>query len=214
MSQSRLTRPPPPSDRARAPQVGRPTFAWLPVAGLCSGVSQECRPPTRVASRPIPALAGLLESTVEVATARFGPATTERVLGQDRWVMYRGSGWSLRVRARQSSPGVPARVRSWTVAFEEGYESLADACEALGLRPVILGPRPPDVSSAEPCSSAEPRSSAQLPSGAEPPTLLRCALRDDRSSRVHSLTASRGPGGIRSVTAFDEPPDWESEASG
>ena len=132
-------------------------------------------------SGPILDLNGLLEETAEAASERLGIAGVDRVLGEDRWMVFEGRGWSLRLRARPKRIGGPARVRSWTVTFDPGFPSLEAACGALALPP------PP-------------------PTAGRGPTRLR--LPDACSGRTHSLTAVERGGLIRSVTAFDEPPDW------
>lgn len=135
-------------------------------------------------SGPILDLNGLLEETAEAASERFGIADVDRVLGEDRWMVFVGRGWSLRLRARPKRNGGPARVRSWTVTFDPGLPSLEAACSALALPP-------------------------PAPTIGRGPIRLR--LPTVRSGRSHSLTAVERDGLIRSVTAFDEPPDWGGE---
>lgn len=123
---------------------------------------------------------GLLGETAESALERFGTAEVDRALGEDRWMVFEGAGWSLRLRARPERFGAHAVVRSWTVSFDRGFESLADALAALGL--------------------------PEIGTGADPGS-LRLPLTDARG-RVHSLTADERAGRVRSITAFDEPPEW------
>lgn len=126
-------------------------------------------------------LRDLLGATAEAAIARFGLPAADRRAGGDRWLVFRNSAWSLRLRARPRRAGGPARVRSWTVAWPAGFDTLGDALRAIGL----------------PGSSTVPDSGA-----------LRLPL-PDGAGRLHSLTASRREGRIRSISGFDEPPDWE-----
>ena len=71
------------------------------------------------------------------------------------------------------------------MACERGFDTLADALRALGL--------------ADATRSAAPGE-------------LRLPL-SDRGGRPHSLTAAERAGRIHAVSAFDEPPDWESDPS-
>ncbi len=132
-------------------------------------------------SGPLLDLGGLLGETEKTASERFGVVAVDRVLGEDRWMVFEGTGWSLRLRARPGRAGEPARVRSWTVTFEQGFATLEAACEALAL------PAPPPT--------ADPRT-------------LRFPFPDVRSRRIHSLTATVRRGLVLSLTGFDEPPDW------
>ncbi|WP_420446981.1 hypothetical protein [Candidatus Palauibacter sp.] len=133
-----------------------------------------------------PDVRGLLGAPLEIAFERYGRAGADRVAGLDRWLRFEGPGWSLRLRARPGGDGGPARVRSWTAAFARGFDTMADAQRALGL------PTPK-------------RPAATAASGD-----LRRPLRDE-AGRVHSLTAVLRAGRIRSVSGFDEPPDWEPD---
>lgn len=117
------------------------------------------------------------------ALERFGAAAADRRAGADRWLRFEGPGWSMRLRARPRREGGAALIRSWTVAFAHGFETVAGAMRALGL-PV------PD-----------------LPTETVPPGDLRQPLRDE-AGRVHSLTAAVKAGRVRAVSGFDEPPDW------
>lgn len=80
------------------------------------------------------------------------------------------------------------------MTFDDGLETFAAACEAVGLA-VVDAPE-----------------AVAVRGGAAGDAMLRCALPDFGNDRVDSLTASRTLGRIRSMTAFDEPPDWMSEA--
>ena len=131
---------------------------------------------------PLLDLNGLLGETAETLSERFGVVAVDRVLGEDRWMVFEGAGWSLRIRARPQRTGGTAHVRSWTVTFERPtFATLRAACLALAL----------------PVDEASPDS--------EP---LRTPLPDLSSGLTHSLTAVERAGFIRSVTGFDEPPDW------
>ena len=122
----------------------------------------------------------LLGARAEAALERFGQPVADRRAGRDRWLVFEGPGGSLRLRARPRRPGASARIRSWTATFRHGFDTLADALRALGLE--------------------EP---------APPPGVLRLPLRD-AAGRVHSLTASTRDGRVRSVSGFDEPPEWDT----
>ncbi len=104
-------------------------------------------------------------------------------------MVYEGGDWSLRIRLRPGAGGGLERVRSWTGSFEPGFESLSSACRALGIRPA--SPAPEDY--------------------LDEPTVQRRALPDPRSGAQHTLTARWRGGRLRSLTAFDEPPDWRGE---
>lgn len=97
-------------------------------------------------------------------------------------MIFEGAGWSLRLRGSRDSAGDLWLVRSWTVTLEEGPPTLDAACAVLGL-------------SVEEVDAHG----------------LRLPLLCPRSGVVHSLTATRRAGRIRSVTGFDEPPDWGRE---
>ena len=129
-------------------------------------------------------LRDLLGAFADTARARFGPPAVDRRVGRDRWLRFEGAGWSLRVRARPRRTEEGARIRSWTVACERGFDTLGDALRAFSLD-----------------------RAAPTPEGAE----LRLPLRDT-AGRVHSLTASRRGGRIHAVSAFDEPPEWLPDA--
>lgn len=132
-----------------------------------------------------PDLRDLIGASAAVAIERLGHPTADRRVGPDRWLRFEGRGWSLRARARPRRPGGDARVRSWTVACERGFDTLADALRALGL--------------ADAARSAAPGE-------------LRLPL-SDRGGGPHSLTAAERAGRIHAVSAFDEPPEWESDPS-
>jgi len=105
-------------------------------------------------------------------------------------MVYEGDFGSLRVRVTPLGTGGEPCVRSWTLAFRPpAPTTLEAACKALGIRPADEVAPPP-------------RSS----------TLLRRPLPNLATGEIHSLTAVRREGAIRSVTAFDEPPDWEPGA--
>ena len=137
---------------------------------------------TDTGQEPLLDLRDFLRASAEAAFERFGRPAVDRWVDGDRWLRFEGPGWSLRARARPLRKGGNARIRSWTVAFEDGFEGLGVALPALGLG-----------------------------SGSPPPAAgeLRLPLRDG-AGRLHSLTASERAGRIHAVSAFDEPPDWES----
>ncbi|MCG8466941.1 MAG: hypothetical protein MJB57_01835 [Gemmatimonadetes bacterium] len=137
---------------------------------------------------PIPDLSGTLQERLPVLETRLGRPVADRTSGADRWILYEGDGWSLRLRARASREGEDARVRSWTVTFDEGFETLSQACTALGLPAVV----------AEEVARGDHAS-------------LRAPLSSDARGAVCSLTALRRDGRVRSVTVFDEAPDWGPE---
>ncbi|WP_419163183.1 hypothetical protein [Candidatus Palauibacter sp.] len=124
----------------------------------------------------------LIGEPADTASERFGRAIADRRVGEDRWLRFEGSDWSVRLRARSERPGAPARIRSWTVAFLHGFDTVEGAMRAAGLPP--------------PASRAG--------AGAGP---LRLPL-SDGAGRLHSLTASLRDGRIRSISGFDERPDW------
>lgn len=140
---------------------------------------------TESGREPLLDLQDLLGASAEAAFERFGRPAADRRVGGDRWLRFEGPGWSLRARARPLRAGEDARIRSWTIAFEDGFEALAAALSALG-----LGGGFPDPAEGE----------------------LRLPLRDG-AGRLHSLTAAEREGRIRAVSAFDEPPDWEPDRS-
>lgn len=131
-------------------------------------------------SETAPDVSELLGAEIDEVFTRFGPALVDRTAGADRWLRFEHPNWTLRLRARSDSVGGHVLVRSWTASFGEGFNTVLDALCALGLPP--------------------PRS----PTRADD---LRQPLRD-RSGRVNSLTTSVQGGRIRSVSGFDEPPDW------
>ena len=137
---------------------------------------------TDAGREPLLDLRDFLGASTASAFERFGRPAVDRWSGGDRWLRFEGPGWSLRARARPLRTGEGARIRSWTFAFEEGFDALVAALHALGLAGGV-----PD-----------------LPEGE-----LRLPLRDS-AGRLHSLTASERDGRIHAVSAFDEAPDWES----
>lgn len=120
-------------------------------------------------------------SAAEVAE-RLGTAATDRVVGVDRWLVYDLPAGRLRVRLHAES----AVVASWTLTFNDGFTSLRDATEPLGLWP-LAGPdqSAPDI---------------------ERP-LLRRALPGSHG-RTNSLTVTVRDQRFISVSCFDEQPDW------
>ena len=130
-----------------------------------------------------PHVRDLLGQPVDAAFERFGRAAADRRSGEDRWLRFEASSWTLRLRARPNRVGGPALIRSWTAAFAAGFPTVPAALRALGL------PSP------EPSAGTED---------------LRLPLRDG-AGRLHSLTLSTRHGRIRAATGFDEPPDWDVE---
>ena len=130
-------------------------------------------------------LGGLIGETAAAATERLGRPAADRATGEDRWMLFEREGWTVRLRL--SPVGGGARVRSWTARHDRGFSTLEDACRALSLSPA-------------------PAREGDLPAE---PRLLRRALPAPGGGTVHSLTAGVRAGLIRSLTAFDEPPDWD-----
>lgn len=142
--------------------------------------------------RPELELAGLLGEPEEVVRGRLGEPAVARSVGLERWLVYERAGTSLRLRLAPVQGSVPV-ARSWTAAFEPGHISLDAACRAVGVTPAP-GDAPDDDSASE------------RPGGG----MLRRPLHDSSAARIHSLTAHTRGGRVRSLTAFDEPPDWRS----
>ncbi|MDE2663182.1 MAG: hypothetical protein OXI39_09310 [Gemmatimonadota bacterium] len=130
-----------------------------------------------------PCVRDLLRQSVDVAFERYGCVAADRRSGDDRWLRFEAPNWTLRLRARPDRIGGPARIRSWTAAFAEGFATVPEALQALGLPPP------------EPSAGTKD---------------VRLPLRDG-AGRVHSLTLSVRHGRIRAATGFDEPPDWDVE---
>lgn len=140
-------------------------------------------------------LGGLLGAEAGRVRERLGDPTVERRVGNGRWLVYAGEGVEVRLRTAQAAGDEgDERVRSWTANFDPAPPSLAAACSALGIEPDP--PRPGDA-------RAEPEDA----SGAAPRGLRR-GLTDPRTGRIDSLTARTVGRRIRSVTAFDEAPEW------
>ena len=135
---------------------------------------------TDVKTSTAPHVKDLLGAAVDEALARYGSAAVDRMVGEDRWVCFENSNWTLRLRARPDPEGELALVRAWTAAFARGFNTVAEALNALGIR----SPAPP--------------------AGIEDFRQPLC----DAAGRVHSLTVSVKHGRIRAVSGFDEPPDW------
>lgn len=140
-----------------------------------------------------PSLAGLLGSPPEAVSERLGPPDVERRAGGDRWLVYRRSDLTLRIRFRGTKPGQGGgvvegeRVASWTVSLARGRPTLREAAGPFGLWPACA----PDARAGE----AEP--------------LLRRPLPAPHGDAVHSLTATVRGGLIVGLAGFDEPPDWD-----
>lgn len=130
-----------------------------------------------------PCVRDLLGRPVDEAFERYGRPATDRRAGEDRWLRFEASSWTLRLRARPDRVGGAALVRSWTAAFADGFDTVPEALRALGL------PSP------EPSVGTDD---------------IRRPLRDG-AGRVHTLTLSLRRGRIRAATGFDEPPDWDVE---
>lgn len=137
-------------------------------------------------------LAGLLGAPEEAVRDRLGEPTAARRVGRERWLVYERNELSLRLRLETLDPS-RVLVRSWTATFGPGHASFEAACAAVGVTPA-----PADAPDAGP------------PARDSGPRLIRRPLPDAETSRVHSLTAHARAGRIRSLTAFDEPPDWRA----
>jgi len=121
---------------------------------------------------------------------RLGEPAVVRGVGRERWLVYALDDLSLRLRLETGSEA--AVVRSWTVTFRPGQPSFEGACEAVGVRP----------------SPGDDLDGTGRRRGASGPGMIRRRLPDASTARIHSLTARTRAGRIRSLTAFDEPPDW------
>lgn len=131
-------------------------------------------------------LDGLLGAREEAVRDRLGEPAVDRRVGHERWLVYERADLTIRLRL-ESVAAVRALVRSWTVTFAPARDSLEDACDAVGVTP------------------AAGDSLDALPSAAG---MIRRPLPDAATGGVHSLTARARAGRVRSLTAFDEPPDW------
>ncbi|MDX1394835.1 MAG: hypothetical protein R3195_10600 [Gemmatimonadota bacterium] len=118
---------------------------------------------------------------------RLGDPVSDRLVAGVRWLVYAADGWRLRLRL-SGAPRSDCRVRSLTLDLDDGGRSLEELLGRLGLE--TAGPIEP-----------VPRSEGRM---------LRCEVA--ARSGPASLTARVSGGSIRSVTVFDEPPDWTGEA--
>lgn len=136
----------------------------------------------------MPDLGGILGETVERVIARLGPPATDRSVGGERWLVFETPIGPLRARATAGPGEREARLNSWTLSFDAPFADIDRAAGALGLDP-------------------------------EPPTREDLAVEGALARRglpiggtLASLTAAGAPGAFRSLTAFDEAPDWRTEA--
>ncbi len=113
---------------------------------------------------------------------RLGLPLADRMIGQDRWLIYEPAPGRLRVRLSAATD----RVASWTLELAVGASSLQQAVGAAGLWPA-----------AAPDEEAEPLT---VP-------LVRRPLQA-ASGETYSLTASIRGGLFTSLCVFDEEPDW------
>lgn len=134
-------------------------------------------------------LDGLLGVREEAVRDRLGEPAVDRRIGPERWLVYERADLTLQLRLEGGVVAAPSLVRSWTVTFATARDSLEDACDAVGVTPAAG-----DSLDAFPAA----------------PGMLRRPLPDAATGRVYSLTARARAGRIRSLTAFDEPPDWRS----
>lgn len=142
--------------------------------------------------RPELDLAGLLGEPEEAVRARLGEPAVVRSVGVERWLVYERDDTSLRLRLAPMHDSAPI-VRAWTATFGPGHASFEAACAAVGVTP------PPGDALDDDPGSRE--------SGGG---LIRRPLHDRTAPRTHSLTARTRGGRVRSITVFDEPPDWRS----
>lgn len=139
-------------------------------------------------------LRGMVGRTAESAKELLGEPSAERRIGADRWLVYRYPTLIVRLRCRRAPGCEEDRVASWTATFGTARTSLREAAGPLGLWPACA----PDA-----------RAGAR-------DGLLRRALADPAAAMPRSLTASVRQGSIRTISVFDEPPEWtgpEREAS-
>ena len=129
--------------------------------------------------------AGLIGFTEDQLRDHLGSASSRREPGGDTWLVFRSSDLTLRVRCRDSGDG--SRCASWTASFAEGFYSLAEAADAVGLWPASG----PDEVAAEVTTP-----------------LIRRSLPCPERSLVYSLTATVRGGLFTQITVFDETPDW------
>lgn len=137
-------------------------------------------------TRPL-ALGDLIGRPLNAVRSRLGPATVEKRLAEERWLVYDLPDARLRIRlGRDRRPGADSeRVASWTMTFRRDGPRPGEVTKLLGLR-VEDGFEP-------------------LPSDRG---LLRCPITDPVSGDLHSLTARVRGGRLVELTAFDEAPDW------
>lgn len=146
-------------------------------------------------NQPALDLADLLGASEEAVRDRLGEPTAATRLGPEHWLVYERGELSLRVRLETLDPS-RVLVRSWTVTFGPGHASFEAACDAVGVTPAA--------------ADARDEHDAGPPVDASGPRLIRRPLPDTAGPRVHSLTAHARAGRIRSLTAFDEAPDWRA----
>jgi hypothetical protein len=136
----------------------------------------------------MPDLGGILGEKVDRAIARLGPPAADRSVGGGRWLVFETLPGTLRARAAAASPRGDARIESWTLSFGAPFADIDRTAAALGLDPEPPTPEDLDVDG----------------------PLARRGLRT--GDTLASLTAAGAPGAFRSLTAFDEAPDWRTDA--
>jgi len=145
----------------------------------------------------LPTLTGLLGLAVGGLGERLGPPDVDRPIGRERWLIYHRQDLTLRIRCTEADSGDPGldsgeRVASWTVNFANGYASLREALEELGLWPAAAPDRVPRAGD----------------------RMFRRALPDPEGGPTYSLTAAIRDMRIVQITAFDEPPEWLNVSDG
>jgi hypothetical protein len=131
--------------------------------------------------------AGLIHLREDDLEARLGKPATRRRVGSDTWLIFSSNGLDLRVRCEPTDDGRSSRVASWTASFQPGYDTLAEAAQAVGLWPIAA----PDVPADQ---VGEPMVRRPVP----------CPVR----GTVYSLTAVVRDARFTQLSVFDEEPDW------
>ena len=146
--------------------------------------SHDANSPDVTERRPDgPDLGQMLGMGGEDVRSRLGAPDAERTVDGETWLIYRGDGWRLRLRLSSSADAAPT-VRSWTCEWSPGAPDLASAARSVGVALEGTADSPPESNGG----------------------LLRAGVRGERCSA--SLTATVRSGRVRTVTVFDEAPDW------